>query len=346
VRVPVAISAGTGAGGIYALSQLFGRPTEREVAMAHRKLTEAEAMVAVEAAEAARIPAGRLQADRAPYWADRAPGSGADVGEASAASAVASALSSAKPGSSAVASVLSSAKPGSSAVASAPYWAKPGSTQGSDAEQDAEMALLSAKADFVRCRQQRDALQDEIKQLKSDAAAFRAKSARAEGSGAQGVGAAVGGSGVAADRLSADPLRSTLHALAQVEALTAALRRAKMEAAQALAEKVALAHELAEQQRLQRKAKVQRVAELEKMTALEVKLAKARETRHGVRDAAPWVRSATGGRVLGRGPGTIDAEDEGQMRMMLQAQSEQILQLVNEKEELQAKLSAAEAKLI
>jgi hypothetical protein len=191
VRVPVAISAGTGAGGIYALSQLFGRPTEREVAMAHRKLTEAEAMVAVEAAEAARIPAGRLQADRAPYWADRAPGSGADVGEASAASAVASALSS----------------------------AMPGSTHGSDAEQDAEMALLSAKADFVRCRQQRDALQDEIKQLKSDAAAFRAKSARAEGSGAQGVGAAVGGSGVAADRLSADPLRSTLHALAQVEAL-------------------------------------------------------------------------------------------------------------------------------
>ena len=132
----------------------------------------------------------------------------------------------------------------------------------------------------------------------------------------------------------------------QVEALTAELRRAKMEAAQALAEKVALGHELAEQQRLQRKAKVQRVAELEKMTALEVKLAKARETRHGVRDAAPWVRSATGGRVLGRGPGTIDAEDEGQMRMMLQAQSEQILQLVNEKEELQAKLSAAEAKLI
>ena len=198
VRVPVAISAGTGAGGIYALSQLFGRPTEREVAMAHRKLTEAEAMVAVEAAEAARIPAGRLQADRAPYWADRAPGSGADVGEASAASA----------------------------VASAPYWAKPGSTHGSDAEQDAEMALLSAKADFVRCRQQRDALQDEIKQLKSDAAAFRAKSARAEGSGAQGVGAAVGGSGVAADRLSADPLRSTLHALAQVEALTAALTAA------------------------------------------------------------------------------------------------------------------------
>ena len=198
VRVPVAISAGTGAGGIYALSQLFGRPTEREVAMAHRKLTEAEAMVAVEAAEAARIPAGRLQADRAPYWADRAPGSGADVGEASAASSVASALSS----------------------------AKPGSTHGSDAEQDAEMALLSAKADFVRCRQQRDALQDEIKQLKSDAAAFRAKSARAEGSGAQGVGAAVGGSGVAADRLSADPLRSTLHALAQVEALTAALTAA------------------------------------------------------------------------------------------------------------------------
>jgi hypothetical protein len=198
VRVPVAISAGTGAGGIYALSQLFGRPTEREVAMAHRKLTEAEAMVAVEAAEAARIPAGRLQADRAPYWADRAPGSGADVGEASAASAVASVLSS----------------------------AKPGSTHGSDAEQDAEMALLSAKADFVRCRQQRDALQDEIKQLKSDAAAFRAKSARAEGSGAQGVGAAVGGSGVAADRLSADPLRSTLHALAQVEALTAALTAA------------------------------------------------------------------------------------------------------------------------
>jgi hypothetical protein len=198
VRVPVAISACTGAGGIYGLSQLFGRPTEREVAMAHRKLTEAEAMVAVEAAEAARIPAGRLQADRAPYWADRAPGSGADVGEASAASAVASALSS----------------------------AKPGSTHGSDAEQDAEMALLSAKADFVRCRQQRDALQDEIKQLKSDAAAFRAKSARAEGSGAQGVGAAVGGSGVAADRLSADPLRSTLHALAQVEALTAALTAA------------------------------------------------------------------------------------------------------------------------
>jgi len=198
VRVPVAISAGTGAGGIYGLSQLFGRPTEREVAMAHRKLTEAEAMVAVEAAEAARIPDGRLQADRAPYWADRAPGSGADVGEASAASAVASVLSS----------------------------AKPGSTHGSDAEQDAEMALLSAKADFVRCRQQRDALQDEIKQLKSDAAAFRAKSARAEGSGAQGVGAAVGGSGVAADRLSADPLRSTLHALAQVEALTAALTAA------------------------------------------------------------------------------------------------------------------------
>jgi len=195
VRVPVAISAGTGAGGIYGLSQLFGRPTEREVAMALRKLTEAEAMVAVEAAEAARIPAGRLQADRAPYWADRAPGSGADVGEASAASSVASALSS----------------------------ARPGSTHGSDAEQDAEMALLSAKADFVRCRQQRDALQDEIKQLKSDAAAVRAKSARAEGSGAQGVGAAVGGSGVAADRLSADPLRSTLHALAQVEALTAAL---------------------------------------------------------------------------------------------------------------------------
>ena len=318
VRVPVAISAGTGAGGIYGLSQLFGRPTEREVAMAHRKLTEAEAMVAVEAAEAARIPAGRLQADRAPCWADRAPGSGADVGEASAASSVASVLSS----------------------------AKPGSTHGSDAEQDAEMALLSAKADFVRCRQQRDALQDEIKQLKSDAAAFRAKSARAEGSGAQGVDAAVGSSGVAADRLSADPLRSTLHALAQVEALTAELRRAKMEAAQALAEKVALGHELVEQHRLQRKAKVQRVAELEKMTALEVKLAKARETRHGVRDAAPWVRSATGGRVLGRGPGTIDAEDEGQMRMMLQAQSEQILQLVNEKEELQAKLSAAEAKLI
>jgi hypothetical protein len=198
VRVPVAISAGTGAGGIYGLSQLFGRPTEREVAMAHRKLAEAEAMVAVEAAEAARIPAGRLQADRAPYWADRAPGSGADVGEASAASAVASVLSS----------------------------AKLGSTHGSDAEQDAEMALLSAKADFVRCRQQRDALQDEIKQLKSDAAAFRAKSARAEGSGAQGVGAAVGGSGVAADRLSADPLRSTLHALAQVEALTAALTAA------------------------------------------------------------------------------------------------------------------------
>ncbi len=77
-----------------------------------------------------------------------------------------------------------------------------------------------------------------------------------------------------------------------------------MEAAQALAEKVALGHELAEQHRLQCKAKV---AELEKMTALEVKLAKARETRHGVRDAAPWVRSATGGRVLGRGPGTMDA---------------------------------------
>ena len=131
-----------------------------------------------------------------------------------------------------------------------------------------------------------------------------------------------------------------------MEALTAELRRAKMEAAQALAEKVALGHELAEQQRLQRKAKVQRVAELEKMTALEVKLAKARETRHATRDAAPWARSATGGRVLGRGPGTIDAEDEGQMRMMLQAQSEQILQLVNEKEELQAKLSAAEAKLV
>ena len=322
VRVPVAISAGTGAGGVYALSQLFGRPSEREVVMGHRKLAEAESMAAAEAAEAAeaaRIPAGRLQADRAPYWADRALESGADVGEANAACGEASVLSS----------------------------AKQGPTRGSDADQDAEMVLLSAKAEFLRCRQQRDALQDEIKQLKSDAAAVRAKSARAEGSGAQGGGAAVGGSGVAVDRLcTADPLRSTLHALAQVEALTAALRRAKVEAAQALAEKVALGHELAEQQRLQRKAKVQRVAELEKMTALEVKLAKARETRHATRDAAPWVRSATGGGVLGRGPGTIDAEDEGQMRMMLQAQSEQILQLVNEKEELQAKLSAAEAKLV
>jgi len=114
-----------------------------------------------------------------------------------------------------------------------------------------------------------------------------------------------------------------------------------VEAAQALAEKVALGRELAEQQRLQRKAKIQRIAEQEKVTALEVKLAKARETRHRAKESgfwAPWADKSK--------PAEAETEEETHTRSLLQAQSEQILQLITDKEELQARLSAAEAKLV
>ena len=85
-----------------------------------------------------------------------------------------------------------------------------------------------------------------------------------------------------------------------------------------MAERAALGAELLEQQKLQRKAKVKQLTDREKLTSMEVKL----RTRK-----------------------SDESEEQARIREVLAAQSEQILQLVGEKEALEAKLSAAEAKL-
>lgn len=100
--------------------------------------------------------------------------------------------------------------------------------------------------------------------------------------------------------------------------MSAELRASKAAAAQAMAERAALGAELLEQQKLQRKNKVKQLTDREKLTSMEVKL----RTRK-----------------------SEESEEHARIREVLAAQSEQILQLIGEKEALEAKLSAAEAKL-
>ena len=103
----------------------------------------------------------------------------------------------------------------------------------------------------------------------------------------------------------------------QMEALAGEARRAKAAAAVALAEKAAIGAELLEQQRLQRRAKMGRIREQEKLAKLEVKLM----TRQ-----------------------SDESEETARIREVLAAQNDQILQLIGEKEALQARLGEAEAK--
>ena len=132
---------------------------------------------------------------------------------------------------------------------------------------------------------------------------------------ASGAGAGAGASGAAAGGRAGGGSRRLE---AQLERLSADLRATKAAAAMAMAERAALGAELLEQQKLQRKAKVKQLTDREKLTSMEVKL----RTRK-----------------------SDESEEQARIREVLAAQSEQILQLVGEKEALEAKLSAAEAKL-
>jgi len=212
-----------------------------------------------------------------------------------------------------------------------------------DAAADAQTRLLTTEAELARCRHERDSLRGELRRLRASVPSPMVSAPHAAGLPAPPALTAGMPRALPAEAPSAGGSATGSSSFAaQIESLTSELRKSKIDAAQALAEKVALGRELAEQQRLQRKAKIQRIAEQEKVTALEVKLAKARENRHRAHQGGRWHPFGGGGETAS----AAVSEEEEHTRALLQAQSEQILHLVGEKEELQAKLSAAEAKLI